>query len=472
MATVVTLHEADTDDVGANNPYSTGSFSPTGDTLQLLCVTVRFNNDNQVPPTITGFSLTWTEISVEHHDTGGTESRMYIFRAVTGSSPGSGSITIDCPNDPVGVLWQWAEVTEVDQTTDQGVVQYAQDSTPSGDSTITSTFGSTPATDGIVFSFGSIQQSVERTHTPDSGYTELAENDVSENEQNVTQYKIAGSPGTTVTSEWSGSGPIGIVSVELAPADGNLGISVYNGASWDTGTLKVRGDTTQPDITYAANIDDLDPPASVMTTAFNVGTGLNRALLVAAESWDGGSNDPETPTCTYDSVSMTQFGTRRYGDSRITFFGLGNPSSGTNNIVLTWSETQSDANMTAVSYTGVDQTTPFDTGGVQIDDSTGGVSVDVTSETGDLVVDAVGWYEETETIGSGQTERAFRDGASAYDSIKQGEEDGASTVTMSHTFSPSVFNHCVIAVNMNQAPAAATWNTGILKAYNGSAWVP
>ncbi len=241
MATpVVTLHKNDQDADGNNNPFVSVSRTPTANTTQLVMVTTRGTSAHRPAVVSDGGSLTWTEIVEIQHDTGGTLSYMAIWRAESGSSPGSETITITCPTNPGGILYHWVEVENLDLTTDNGLVQYATNLNASGAGTITSTFSATPATDAVIVSFCSIQESNNTTFTEDSGFTELSKIDPSSNEQSAVQYEIGGSPGTGVTGAWaSQSGPIGIISLELAAESSS---SSHTGAATLSGTGSLAGD--------------------------------------------------------------------------------------------------------------------------------------------------------------------------------------------------------------------------------------
>lgn len=89
-------------------------------------------------------------------------------------------------------------------------------------------------------------------------------------------------------------------------------------------------------------------------------TGSDRALFVTVL---GDDNDPadEVSGITYNSVSMTRVGTTKTGNLRkIYLYALANPSSGANNVVVSFSASQGYAFGASVSYTGVNQTTPYD----------------------------------------------------------------------------------------------------------------
>ena len=86
-------------------------------------------------------------------------------------------------------------------------------------------------------------------------------------------------------------------------------------------------------------------------------TGSNRALLVGLYAWNGSFT---ISGITYNGVSMTKLiGRGADGSSgTVETWGLANPSTGANNIVITATASGQIFGCSA-SYTGVDQTTPF-----------------------------------------------------------------------------------------------------------------
>jgi hypothetical protein len=121
-------------------------------------------------------------------------------------------------------------------------------------------------------------------------------------------------------------------------------------------------------------------------------------------------------------------------------FGLKNPATGAHNIVGTISGANDGVTVTAVSYTGVDQTTPIGT--VVTADSGAGTSasasITVSSAAGELVLGGIiiGNAATSITIGAGQTQRS-----AANLIVSNGEHDnrideeaGAASVTHSWTW--------------------------------------
>ncbi len=181
-------------------------------------------------------------------------------------------------------------------------------------------------------------------------------------------------------------------------------------------------------------------------------TGASRVLMVGVDTFDlGEDNGPQNPTLTYDTIALTSLVNTTYtpdGSGRITLYRLTAPTELADDIVVTLTGDSDEIVLGATSYTGVDQTTPNDTAAaVFVTDATV-ITQDISSETGDLVIDFVSWYNQTITIGSGQTARVENDGGSTNDSLFGSSEPGAGTVTMSWSWSGNE-RAGQVAVNLN-----------------------
>ena len=96
--------------------------------------------------------------------------------------------------------------------------------------------------------------------------------------------------------------------------------------------------------------------ASSKTVSVDVGTGNNRLLLV----WVSGGGVAQVTTATYDGVSMTNLGTGTSGSPyhhSMRCFSLVNPSSGSNNLIVSQSSNSHIA-VHAISFKNAHQSTP------------------------------------------------------------------------------------------------------------------
>ena len=106
---------------------------------------------------------------------------------------------------------------------------------------------------------------------------------------------------------------------------------------------------------------DLTASVTVSSKTFSHTNGaISNTLLIVFVAM---SNDQTPSGVTYNGVSMTQIGsTAVEGGTRTYYlFWLKNPTTGTNNVVVTATGTANEIYAGAASYTGVDQTNPIET---------------------------------------------------------------------------------------------------------------
>jgi len=174
------------------------------------------------------------------------------------------------------------------------------------------------------------------------------------------------------------------------------------------------GETTSSSVTFAHTITGSD-------TYLTVGVHFDDQSITA--------------TVTFNGVSMDQLALVRNTVNATTYlFGLVAPASGTHNIVVTLSGASFITLVTAVSFTGVDQSTPVGTAATNVGFSAP-ITVDVSSADDELVVDHAGQvsHPATPNVGAGQTARLNFDSVTAGRNFHafSSTEPGAGTVTMS-----------------------------------------
>lgn len=162
---------------------------------------------------------------------------------------------------------------------------------------------------------------------------------------------------------------------------------------------------------------------------------------------------------TYNGVSMALLGVSAYASSvGATLWGLVAPAAGSNNVVVTWgSGTNNPRSAGAISFSGVDQTTPVGTVNTATSNGTTAPSTTVSSASGEWVVDAVGIFQAsgtatTATVGADQTERVNHAQTTSR-KLLMSTEPGASSVTMSWSLDQSCRTR---AISIPIKPAAAT----------------
>lgn len=190
------------------------------------------------------------------------------------------------------------------------------------------------------------------------------------------------------------------------------------------------------------------PPTSTITFAHTC-TGTNRGLIVGF-MWNVGAIT--SISATYAGVSMTLVGTKGDADDniRVTQFKLSAPTSGANNVVLSFTGDVTSIVGAAVSFTNCHQTTASLTGTqAQANGTSGSPSVDVTSSSNEIVVDVICWLSDsgqTMSVGSGQTSRANALNGTEGGAVST--ESGAGTVTMSWTPSAAITDWGSVGVSV------------------------
>ena len=178
--------------------------------------------------------------------------------------------------------------------------------------------------------------------------------------------------------------------------------SFNNAGSIEMGTAAGNTASGQTAYWYVGQYNKTNTITSL--TWKHVCTGSNRYLVVPV--WTAGAASfPDGAT--YNGVAMTLLDQYCLSDKGAQLWGLVNPASGMNDVVVTYSGAAIAYACTSVSYTGVNQSTPV---GTPAHAGTGGggstsISVNVTSAVGELVVDCLGMAYKTYTrtpTGTGQ----------------------------------------------------------------------
>lgn len=134
---------------------------------------------------------------------------------------------------------------------------------------------------------------------------------------------------------------------------------------------------------------------------------------------------------TYNSVAMTVLDAKIGLNSSMGVDYLVAPATGSNTAVFTLSGSSSFVAGNAVSYYGVNQSTPVGTP-VNGQAAVGAPSVTATSATGETVVDWVSQISTALTVGSGQTQRYNAVVGTLY-RLSGSDEAGAASVVMDWT---------------------------------------
>lgn len=156
------------------------------------------------------------------------------------------------------------------------------------------------------------------------------------------------------------------------------------------------------------------------------------------------------PTVTYNSVSLTKL-TEIETDRYTGLWRLVAPATGSNDVVVSSLPGGGDESAIAMTFSGVDQTTPEDARVTANGASATSVTNDVSSAADDLVADCLHLNNVSNfaTAGASQTERVDAETGGGH-TYATSTEPGAGTVTMSWSWSSTVA-YAQIAWNLNAA---------------------
>lgn len=213
---------------------------------------------------------------------------------------------------------------------------------------------------------------------------------------------------------------------------------------------------------------DLDTQAlqnvNVSSVTFSHTTsGTNRALVVFVVLIGVAQT---VSSITYALTNLTLIGVRQHSGGAtagtIEAWGLANPATGANNVVVTLSANNSAWDASAISFTGAHQTTASAFTGFQHAgnaNATATVSATVTTgTTGDMVVDCTeSQAGNGTTSGTGQTQR-WQDNSGSTNT--QGStKAGAASVTMTENWVPNQDANVLNIAALNVVQADTTGRT-------------
>ena len=164
-------------------------------------------------------------------------------------------------------------------------------------------------------------------------------------------------------------------------------------------------------------------------------SGSNRILLLGITWYDSGDT---VSAVTYNSVAMTAVPSSTVTNGQYTaiLYYLLAPTTGSNTVAVTFSGSVFDFGGGAISFTGVDQSTPLGTANTASGTSTT-PSVNISSATDEIVLDTlIITHSGSLTVDGSQTQRWNSTGG-GYTKYAGSTEAGASTTTMSWSNSTS-----------------------------------
>jgi hypothetical protein len=192
--------------------------------------------------------------------------------------------------------------------------------------------------------------------------------------------------------------------------------------------------------TTGAGTKFANDPDGIMTISHTRGASCPNAITIVGLI-DTDSTPGTLSSLTANGVSMTLIDTQTFttGPTYVArlYYALA-PPSGAFNVVATYSEVMNANSIRVSTYCNVNQSTPIGTPAKATQNGVTTATVNVSSATGELVVDVVGVRATgiNLTVGAGQTQRYNE--ADSGDYLAGGsEEAGGATVTMSWSYTNS-----------------------------------
>ncbi|MBR9693441.1 LamG domain-containing protein, partial [Candidatus Woesearchaeota archaeon] len=259
----------------------------------------------------------------------------------------------------------------------------------------------------------------------------------------------------------------------------------------DTFDLRVVGGSVEFDyivdpstISFDALTSEINPSPftgiDTVTFSHTTTTDSDRVLVVFVQ-WLEVSNAYSVDNVSYGGVGLTQLNTEyELAGSRsaaIESWYLVNPPSGANNVVVDWAGSTRNTAVFALTYKGVDQTTPVASnvsaasGG---DSATSTVNIDTTNADSLIVAGATHHGGDTDPFSPGSTIVERYDTASGTDTgnhagFTGGQKTASAVGTHNMNFTASVSDGWVIAaVALNPGNIAPTQSQPIISSSSGT----
>lgn len=180
-------------------------------------------------------------------------------------------------------------------------------------------------------------------------------------------------------------------------------------------------------------------PGSSTGVTFNnltIGAGLTNSALLAIVITGNVGSAPTGLACTWNGVSMNLITSTTVADTTaglyISLFGLNNPASGNQALAVSWGGGTFAYSINAMSFSGVDQGTPF-SNGITATGTAGNPSITITSAVGDYTLAAFGTANVGSTTAGGT--QLFHDTGASYPVGSAVYATGAATVNFTENTS-------------------------------------
>lgn len=158
--------------------YNTASISPSANKLILVMVHSRDNSSPHSVPTLSGLSITWTQVVTKTQTGGGgtVGNTVTVFRGVTSDSPGSGALTIDFATSQARIGWIVSEFsnTDIGNAGANAIVQTATSGSETGSGSVGPNLSAFSSLNNATFA-AFIMNGTNPSWTPEAGYTEIVD---------------------------------------------------------------------------------------------------------------------------------------------------------------------------------------------------------------------------------------------------------------------------------------------------------
>lgn len=208
-------------DTDGNSASTTASITPSSNKLILLTVVSRTaisTDPNQ--PTVTGNSLTWVVVNSVVYDTTSSSRRRVTCLRAMGSSPSSGTVSIDFGGqNQTDVGWVIDELSSIDTSGTNGSGAVVQSALASDGTNTVSTITATLSAFGSAnnATYGSIGAGGNTfTITAGSGFTIIGDIAPSGNMRASSEFRSDND--TSVDFSMSGNQEMGLVAIEIKAA--------------------------------------------------------------------------------------------------------------------------------------------------------------------------------------------------------------------------------------------------------------
>lgn len=215
---VTTNHLTTSGNTSAGTAYSSASISPTGNRLVLAAIAHSASGVQPVPTISGGGMTTWNQVNTVEIN---GFVRISVFRALQ-SSPSSGALSITFSASQDRCAWSIVELIGIDTGGSNGsnaVVQSATGAVSGSGTSVTATLGDFSNVGNATFGAAVVQSNPERTISPGSGFTEIAEYNAPAGNFIAIQTEFKNTNDTTVDITASGvANHLGIIGLEIAVA--------------------------------------------------------------------------------------------------------------------------------------------------------------------------------------------------------------------------------------------------------------